>query len=87
MVNVVEYYVLLVKDLIVLSFEDCMLSIWSEAKVVAKIVGGEIFDSVGEGLFEEVVNLVEVFNLVMGDFEEVFLMFLKEVLVMVMCKY
>ena len=85
--NAAEYHALLAKDSIVLSFEDRMSSIWSEAKAAAKTVGGEIPDSAGEGLLEEVANLVEAPNLVMGDFEEAFLTLPKEVLVMVMRKH
>ena len=54
-------------------YEARVSKIWSEAKDAAKSVGGDIPESAREGLLEEVANLVEAPNLVMGDFEETFL--------------
>jgi len=85
--NAAEYHALLAKDAIVAEYEARMSKIWSEAKDAAKSVGGDIPESAREGLLEEVANLVEAPNLVMGDFEETFLALPKEVLVMVMRKH
>ena len=85
--NAAEYHALLAKDAIVAEYEARVSKIWSEAKDAAKSVGGDIPESAREGLLEEVANLVEAPNLVMGDFEETFLALPKEVLVMVMRKH
>ena len=85
--NAAEYYSLMAKDSIVIDFDERMTKIWDEARDAAKSVGGIIPESAAEGLLEEVANLVEAPNLVMGTFDESFLVLPKEVLVMVMRKH
>ena len=85
--NADEYHALLAKESIVVNFEERMTKIWNEARAAAKSVGGDVPESARDGLLEEVANLVEAPNLVMGDFDKSFLALPKEVLVMVMRKH
>ena len=85
--NAKEYHDLLAKESIVISFEERMTSIWNDAQNAAKSVGGVVPETARDGLLDEVANLVEAPNVVMGTYDDAFLALPKEVLVMVMRKH
>lgn len=77
----------LADEKIIVNVQDRKEKIWEDVKAAADKVGGVIPDGCRGSLLNEVTNLVESPNVVLGGFDEKFLQLPKDILVMVMRKH